>query len=454
MKNTFLRLAFFLFSTAFLMSCSDDDSNPAGSTMESGTFTVTIENAFTEYEFVSSGVFNTPDGASSPAPAFPGDSYSFEFSASPGHKLSFATMFVQSNDLFYAPDENGIDLFDNSGNQITGDITSQIQLWDSGTEINEEPGLGGSQAPRQSGANTGEMDMNKNVRIADDEFNNLPAVSDVIKVMLSSTSETGFRVVIENVSTSSTISTSDGGSVAAPIAPGVFVIHSGTSPLFMNGVMDSGNGLEDLAEDGSPDNLSSHLSMNSGLVSPFAPGVYVIHTNDDPIYTDGQVDRGEGLEGLAEDGSPATLTDMLSGNTGIVMTGAFDTPSGGSGPGVIFPGQSYSFTFEAEEGEKLSFATMLVQSNDLFVGTKGEGLDLFDGSGMAVSGDITSMLYLWDAGTEANEEPGIGLNQAPRQSGADTGPAESAAVVKIMDKNDGFNYPSVSEMVRVTVSVQ
>ena len=92
MKNTFFSFAIILFTAAFLISCSDDDSNPAGSTQESGTFTVTIENAFNEYEFASAGVFNTPVGASSPAPAFPGDSYSFEFSAAPGNKLSFATV--------------------------------------------------------------------------------------------------------------------------------------------------------------------------------------------------------------------------------------------------------------------------------------------------------------------------------------------------------------------------
>ncbi len=454
MKNTFYVLFAFLFSTALLVSCSDDDDNPSGPVKQTGTFTVTVQNAFTEYNYFSTGVFNTPVGGSSPAPAFPGETYSFEFSAAPGHKLSFATMLVQSNDLFYAPDENGIDLFDNAGNQITGDITSQIMLWDSGTEINEEPGLGGSQAPRQSGPNTGDADPNSNVRLADDEFNNLPAVSEVIKVTLSSLSATRFKVDIENVSTSSTIPTSDGNSVAAPIAPGVFVIHTGSAPLFMSGTADSGNGLEDLAEDGSPVNLSVYLEANSGLVSPFAPGIYVVHTNDDPVFTEGQADRGEGLEALAEDGDPSTLSQMLQGRTGIDIAGVFNTPSGGSGPGVIFPGQSYSFTFDAEEGQVLSFATMLVQSNDLFVGTGGMGIDLFDGGGNAISGDITSMLYLWDAGTEVNEEPGIGLNQAPRQSGPDTGASENGVVVKIQDANDGFNYPAVSGMVSVTIEVQ
>lgn len=115
------------------------------------------------------------------------------------------------------------------------------------------------------------------------------------------------------------------------------------------------------------------------------------------------------------------------------MVGVFDTPVGGSGAGVIFPGQSYSFTFEAAEGQMLSFAAMLVQSNDLFISTGTMGLELFESNGNAVTGDITSMLYLWDA---------------------DTGAAENATVVKISNKNDGFMYPSVSNMVKVTIDVK
>lgn len=222
----------------------------------------------------------------------------------------------------------------------------------------------------------------------------------------------------------------------------------------MNGEMDPGNGLEDLAEDGSPDRLLTYLTSNSGLVSPFAPGIYVIHTNDNPVFADGQADRGEGLEALAEDGNPATLSQMLMGKADISMVGAFDTPVGSSGAGVIFPGQSYSFTFETAEEQMLSFAAMLVQSNDLFISTGTMGIKLFETNGNAVTGDITSMLYLWDAGTEVNEEPGIGHNQAPRQSGADTGASENGTVVKIGDINDGYMYPAVSNMVKVTIDVQ
>ena len=51
----------------------------------------------------SSGVFDTPTGAMEAGPLRPGDAYEFTVSAEPGQRLSFATMLVPSNDLFYAP---------------------------------------------------------------------------------------------------------------------------------------------------------------------------------------------------------------------------------------------------------------------------------------------------------------------------------------------------------------
>ena len=67
--------------------------------------------------------------------------------------------------------------------QVTGDVTDMVYLWDAGTEANQEPGLGADQAPRQSAGNTGAADSDSNVRRADDTFGNLPAVSDVIRVI-------------------------------------------------------------------------------------------------------------------------------------------------------------------------------------------------------------------------------------------------------------------------------
>ncbi|MBL8189991.1 MAG: spondin domain-containing protein, partial [Acidobacteria bacterium] len=59
------------------------------------------------------GVFNTPVGANGPAPIGPKGAYEFSFVAEPGMRLSLATMFGQSNDWFYAPKRQGIDLFNN-----------------------------------------------------------------------------------------------------------------------------------------------------------------------------------------------------------------------------------------------------------------------------------------------------------------------------------------------------
>ena len=65
-----------------------------------------------------------------------------------------------------------------------------------------------------------------------------------------------------------------------------------------------------------------------------------------------------------------------------------------------------------------------------------------------LKGDVTDMIKLWDAGTEVNEEPGVGPNQAPRQAAANTGPDENG-VVHIVD--DGYVYPAVKDAIRVTV---
>ena len=105
----------------------------------------------------SVAVFDTPIGAKSPGPITPGAAYEFTISAMPGDRLSLTTMMGQSNDWFYAPAESGIALFKN-GKPINGDVTAQIILWDVGTEVNQEPGIGSDQGPRQKAPNTGEAE--------------------------------------------------------------------------------------------------------------------------------------------------------------------------------------------------------------------------------------------------------------------------------------------------------
>jgi hypothetical protein len=62
-------------------------------------------------------------------------------------------MFGQSNDWFYSNDRP-IALFA-SGKPVSGDMSAQVSLWDAGTEVDEEPGLGPNQGPRQKDAEAG-----------------------------------------------------------------------------------------------------------------------------------------------------------------------------------------------------------------------------------------------------------------------------------------------------------
>ena len=64
------------------------------------------------------------------------------------------------------------------------------------------------------------------------------------------------------------------------------------------------------------------------------------------------------------------------------------------------------------------------------------GRPMFDSIGKPISGDITSQILLWDAGTEVNEEPGLGPNQPAFQAAPNTGPAEHGVVRPISEVKD------------------
>ena len=99
-----------LATTLVAAACDDEPEMMAPVTEQ--MFEVRVENVSTVYDFTATGVFNTPAGEAGPGPLFPGGVYEATFDAAPGTHLSFATMFVQSNDLFYAPAGAGIEADD------------------------------------------------------------------------------------------------------------------------------------------------------------------------------------------------------------------------------------------------------------------------------------------------------------------------------------------------------
>ncbi|MDX1638543.1 MAG: spondin domain-containing protein, partial [Balneolaceae bacterium] len=155
-----------------------------------------------------------------------------------------------------------------------------------------------------------------------------------------------------------------------------------------------------------------------------------------------------GLEEVAEDGMIEMLTMALSSAESVSASGGFSQPVGASQPGPLLPGEQYTFRFRAEQGERLSFATMYVESNDLFYAPVDVGIELFP-DGTPVTGDVTEQIQLWDAGTEANEEPGVGSNQVLRQPGPDTGPPDSNSDIRPVD--DGYDYGNTTDRITVTI---
>jgi hypothetical protein len=200
------------------------------------------------------------------------------------------------------------------------------------------------------------------------------------------------------------------------------------------------------------ENISSAdgQTASDGAKWPFAlsPGLWVLHEREVRLFREGNP-AVNGLEAQAEDGNPGDLVKMLDarGHEGM-QHGVFNTPVGAGGPGPIGPGSAYEFTFSAKPGMRLSIITMFGQSNDWFYAPKRQGIDLFT-NGKPVSGDVTSEFMLFDAGTEKDEVPGVGPNQAPRQSAPNTGEAENG---KVHPAKESSFFGKNGQLFRVTIT--
>ena len=466
------------------VSQNDPNASPMDSSNDStdvvaaaADFTVTIENVVTPKPIFQSGVFAVPVGGSAPAPLFPGDAYAFEIDAGPnvlpgdgGTRLSFVTMFVQSNDLFFAPDEEGIALYNEDGTPICGngplDVTDQVLLWDAGTEVNEPTGSL-NQKPQQApdAQDQGEDENGVVTEIVNNSCsfgNELPDTDEVIKVTLEYIGPAKFKVYIKNVSDGMTIAVPAKGedaTAAVPISPGVYAVHTMPAPFFVEGEPASGAGLvasaegvENIAEDGFLDALAMDTEAATGLIVPLSPGAWAVHEEGiQPIYMIDTPDFGEGLEGIAEDGVPTMLAASLADKEGVEFSGAFNTPVGASAPGAIGPGGSYQFTCGGSDGDYLSLTTMFVQSNDWFYSFAPSGIPLFK-DGSPISGDVTQYVYLYDAGTEADEYAGAGLSQVIRQGDSDAGDDDPDNRVRLINPEDFSNIPANAQVIKVSIA--
>ena len=133
----------------------------------------------------ASGIFDSAGGPDNGPAIFPGESAMFTIEAHPGDHLQLETMFVQSNDWFYAFGGEGLALFPEH-KPINGDVTSHLVLYDAGTEEDTAPGTGPNQKPVQKpqATNVGPPDDNRSIRPASETGFTIPPTASVIRVTI------------------------------------------------------------------------------------------------------------------------------------------------------------------------------------------------------------------------------------------------------------------------------
>ena len=202
------------------------------------------------------------------------------------------------------------------------------------------------------------------------------------------------------------------------------------------------------------ENLSTATSLPTSVGAvpvPISPGVFAVYEGQNPLYRVGKK-ADEGTERIAEDGFITKELATLIPLKKVTDGGLFEQPGGALGA-AFEPGSEAEFAFSAYRGQRFSLEAMFVQSNDWFYGTAGKGVKLFKGK-KPISGDITSKVRVYDAGTEVDEEPGNGTTAKPNQDSAaeDVGPSENEKVQLYNKTGDGFSIPAVRELIRVTVT--
>lgn len=190
----------------------------------------------------------------------------------------------------------------------------------------------------------------------------------------------------------------------------------------------------------------STTTLNNGVAIAFSPVVWVAHDAGPTIYEAG-APASAGLKAFAEDGNAQPLLEDLEASDNASLVGLVQTTE--AKLGLLVPGQTYRFLIAAKDEEKFSLVSAFLQGNDLVIASKQDGIDLFDAAGNARSGDFTGDLVFLDAGTEVNETPGAGPNQVIRQTAPGAGTRENGVVGPVAD---GFAYPSIPAMVRLTIT--
>lgn len=430
MKQNILKPLTALFVIVFLAACSKDKE------VEQQSNTITIENVLDSKPLVESGTFK---GTGTPPVILPGQSVSFTFSAAKNQRLTFATMYGWSNDLFFAPENPGIKLYNDDGTPITGDVSTQIKLWDNGTRVNQAPGMS---VTHPGTAVTSPQNI-KEVTSTDDYGNTYLPASSLIKVSLAYSGNSTFTATIMN--------TSGGTSNETPFSPGVWAISyvAGGNLLLPEPIYSANkptaNGLTDIAEMGDNTALSTYLTGITGIFTPLSPVLVVVYDgSENPFYKVGENDRAEGLKDLAQKGSADALAAGVKTKAGVKNVYVLPAPTST----VLLPkingadGGKVSQLLNIVAGDRIAIATMYGFSNDWFFATTGNGIDATQ------KGDVSGSIGLFDDGTAINQYPGAGITQFNL---AGTPLQENIPIQAVPNPNGFTTLPELTKIIKVTL---
>ncbi len=320
----------------------------------------------------------------------PGEMVEFNLTAEAGNRLSIFTGVGRANDVFIGPAAVGVSLFTNGGEpEEERDITQFLRLYEVGSEFTQAPGQGPQQLSTQPAPNTGMVESGAVSAFAS-STRALPQPATLLDVQVTQDTETDtFTITITN----------EGSTVDAPLSAMLWALHDDT-------------------------------------VSLFAPGA--------------SASTVTGLEALAEDGDPSAWFAAIDGTAGITTAATIDTPaaSGESFVIVVTPDATNGF---------LSIATSLAASNDAFIAPWPGGIPLLDAGGNLrdnddVEDDFRRLLVTWDAGTEANEVPGVGANtQSLQAAPGDGAPDADDTIRPYSDSTNDLDGENAGGFLSVTI---
>lgn len=417
--------------TALIFSSCTKDHEPQPTAK-----TITIENVLDSKPLVQSGTFQ---GTGTPPVILPGQSVSFSFSAAKNQRLTFATMYGWSNDLFFAPENPGIRLYGDDGTPVTGDVSAQIKLWDNGSRINAAPGA----ALVHPGTAESAQKSVKEVKGTDDYGHTFLPAAQLMNVSLKYDGNSRFTVTIKNES--------GGTANETPFSPGVWAISytADTDFLLPEPIFSSGKAtteaLTRIAEAGDNAPMNTMLTAQTGIFTPLSPILVVVYNGtENPFFKAGENDRGEGLKELAQKGNADVLAAALKTKSGIKYVYVLKEPTSA----VLLPkiggnaGGKVSQQLTLAPGDRVAIATMYGFSNDWFFATHGNDIDA------NATGDFSTSVTLYDNGTAIDQFPGAGITQFNL---AGTPLTESKAIAAVPNPNPFTTLPAISNMIKLTI---